>query len=253
MFYDILAENDDSFQHKTIKHINTLPVEVRCRTYALMSVGKQLSAVKDAHLSNVFKLQKDNEELLRKLYEERRKVVDPNGGLGGVPGFWLNCLLKNETTAPMISSRDKEALQSLRDITIEYVDNDISKGFVLNFHFDSSVYLNQQVLRKTFRQNLIHGEQYLYGIEGSKISWKSDQADLTKCKESKKRKPGARFSGKHRQTESFFNFFALRHTRDMDMDSSDVRQEEEMEYEVGLEIKNQIVPFAIDYFLGERR
>ncbi|KAG2487076.1 hypothetical protein HYH03_014322 [Edaphochlamys debaryana] len=68
------------------------------------------------------------------------------GGKGGkgVPFFWLNALCSQETLAPLITPRDRCALEYLQDV--RYLRGPM--GMQVEFLFGPNPYFNNQVLRK---------------------------------------------------------------------------------------------------------
>ena len=242
---------------KMAERLNELPVEIRRRAFAMKGISQQLQGIKDAYNNEVASLEMRYQDSLKRYYDERATIVSGEGQTGaGIPSFWLQCLLHNDITSHMISSKDKALLQSLQNISFEYIENDISKGFVLNFHFESSNFFDKCVLRKMYYQEFIRGEPILIKTEGTDIPWKSPELDLTKAvrQSSKRNAPGSSAEGG--PSDSFFNFFnpptIPENEDDEEIDYESLEIEIEMDYELGMAIKNQIIPFAVDYFVGER-
>merc|ERR1711964_33470 len=94
------------------------------------------------------------------------------------------------------------------------------------------------------------------GAEGDKIDWKTGK-DLTVRIESKKQRnkntKQTRVVKKTVPTESFFNFFSppLAPTEEDDDEASDIEERLELDYQLGEDIKEKLIPRAIDWFTGE--
>ncbi|KAI1075241.1 NAP-domain-containing protein [Whalleya microplaca] len=175
----------------------------------------------------------------------------------GIPEFWLSAMKNQISLAEMITDRDESALRSLIDIRMEYLDK---PGFRLIFEFDENEYFTNKTITKTyFYQNESgYGGDFIYDhAEGDKINWKEGK-DLTVRIESKKQRnkntKQTRIVKKTVPTESFFNFFSppKAPTDDDDNDAaSDIEERLELDYQLGEDIKEKLIPRAIDWFTGE--
>ena len=76
-----------------------------------------------------------------------------------------------------------------------------------------------------------------------------DLSVLTRCPDTKQ----TRIVKKTVPTESFFNFFAppKAPTDDDDDAASDIEERLELDYQLGEDIKEKLIPRAIDWFTGE--
>lgn len=121
------------------------------------------------------------------------------------------------------------------------------------------------MLYLTDRQDQVgYGGDFVYDKAiGSEISWKEDK-DLTKKVEIKKQRN--KTSGRTRvvkkvvPTDSFFNFFkppqppTREELEDEDIDEQDLEDLDarlEMDYQLGEDFKEKLIPRAIDYFTGK--
>lgn len=187
--------------------------------------------------------------------------------------------MKNQISlAEMITDRDEGALRYLTDIRMEYLDK---PGFRLLFDFAENSYFTNKTLTKTYyyQNESGYGGDFIYDhAEGDKINWKEGQ-DLTVRVESKKQRNKSKRLGPKTQrclrkrhtnipldtkqtrivkktvpTESFFNFFAppKAPTEDDEDDAaSDIEERLELDYQLGEDIKEKLIPRAIDWFTGE--
>lgn len=193
----------------------------------------------------------------------------------GIPEFWLSAM-KNSSLAETITDRDEDALRHLTNIKMEYLDK---PGFRLIFEFSSNEFFDNKAITKTYfyQEESGYGGDFIYDhAEGDKISWK-DGKDLTVKIESKKQrnKSESRSSQRIHQeftadmtfadtkqtrivkksvpTPSFFDFFnpAKPPTDDDEEIDEDIEAKLELDYQLGEDIKEKLIPRAIDWFTGE--
>lgn len=185
--------------------------------------------------------------------------------LKGVPEFWLVALKNHNIIGEQITERDEEALRHLTDIRLEYLDTK-QAGFRLAFHFSANDFFEDTVLTKTYyyQEEVGYGGDFVYDrAVGCDIKWKEDK-DLTKRVEIKKQRNKntnrTRVVKKVVPTDSFFNFFKPPQPPSVDaLEAGDVNEEEledlderlEVDYQVGEDLKERVIPRAIDYFTGK--
>jgi nucleosome assembly protein 1-like 1 len=177
--------------------------------------------------------------------------------VAGIPEFWLSAMKNQISLAEMITDRDEAALKHITDIRMEYLDK---PGFRLIFEFAPNDFFKNKTITKTyFYQNESgYGGDFIYDhAEGDKIEWLPNK-DLTVRVESKKQRnkntKQTRIVKKTVPTESFFNFFSppKAPTDDDDDDAeSDIEERLELDYQLGEDIKEKLIPRAIDWFTGE--
>jgi nucleosome assembly protein 1-like 1 len=156
----------------------------------------------------------------------------------------------------MITGRDDEALQHLRDIRMEYLEQ---PGFALLFEFDENPFFSNKVLRKTYyyREEAGYDGEFVYDhAEGDEINWKSPENNLTvrieKRKQRNKHTGATRTIEKTYPTESFFTFFSPP-VDDEEGDDEDLEALEgqlQLDYEIGEFFKDKLIPHAVDWFTG---
>lgn len=179
-----------------------------------------------------------------------------------IPDFWLTALRNHIGLADLITDRDEAALKHLADIRIAYLTEG-KPGFKLQFYFTPNEFFENELLEKTYLylEEVGYSGDFLYDRAiGTEIKWKEDK-DLTKEIEIKKQRNKntnrTRLIRKSRPAESFFNFFSPpTPPEEEDDDESDVDIEEleeklELDYQIGEDIKEKIIPRAIDYFTGK--
>ncbi|KAK8001857.1 nucleosome assembly protein [Apiospora marii] len=187
---------------------------------------------------------------------ESAEAAEAAEKVSGIPEFWLSAMKNQISLAEMITDRDEGALKHLIDIRMEYLDK---PGFRLIFEFDENKFFTNKTITKTyFYQNESgYGGDFIYDhAEGDKINWKEGE-DLTVRVESKKQRnkntKQTRIVKKTVPTESFFNFFSppKAPTEDDDSAASDIEERLELDYQLGEDIKEKLIPRAIDWFTGE--
>ncbi|KAI9037382.1 histone chaperone NAP1 [Aspergillus affinis] len=191
-----------------------------------------------------------------KVEDESKKEDDKESQAAGIPEFWLSAMKNQISLAEMITERDEEALKHLTDIRMEYLDR---PGFRLIFEFSENAFFSNNTISKTYyyKEENGYGGDFIYDhAEGTKIDWKPDQ-DLTVRVESKKQRnkntKQTRVVKITVPTESFFNFFSPPQppTDDDDTVTTDIEERLELDYQLGEDIKEKLIPRAIDWFTGE--
>jgi len=187
----------------------------------------------------------------------------------GIPEFWLTALRNHIAINDLITDRDEAALKHLVDIRLEYLDGsapDAKPGFKLIFDFTPNDYFENATLEKTYlyQEEVGYSGDFVYDrAMGTEVKWK-DEKDLTKEFEIKKQRNKntnrTRLVRKAKPTESFFNFFSPPVPPPNDaLENGDIDEEEleeleeklEMDYQMGEDLKEKIIPRAIDYFTGK--
>ena len=183
---------------------------------------------------------------------------DAAGDAAGVPEFWLTAMRNVTSLAEIITARDEPALTSLVDITMAYLDK---PGFKLTFHFAENEFFSNKALQKVYyyQEEAGYGGDFVYDrADGDEIQWKEGK-DLTVRYETKKQRnkntKQTRVVKKTVPVESFFNFFkppALPSDEDEeDVDlGSDIDERLELDYQIGEDIKEKLIPRAVDWFTG---
>lgn len=190
----------------------------------------------------------------------------------GVPSFWLTALENLQTVSETITERDAEVLQYVKDIRMEYLE---TPGFELLFEFNENPYLSNLVLTKTYHYQAELGYlgDFVYDhADGCEINWKLKEKNVTinieRRKQRNKTTKQTRTIEKLTPTESFFNFFdpprAPKEDEEHDDDDddednddedadedADLEERLELDYQLGEEIKDRLIPRAIDWFTGD--
>ncbi|KAF2668980.1 NAP-domain-containing protein [Microthyrium microscopicum] len=270
-------------------YIESLPAEVQRRVAGLKGVQKEHSKLEAQFQEEVLELEKKYFQKFTPLYQKRAAIV--NGSvepteeeveagkrdeeededkdaeeksepketsgepLKGIPEFWLSSMKNNVSLQEMITDNDETALRNLVDIRMEYLDK---PGFKLIFEFSDNEFFTNKLLTKTYfyREESGYGGDFIYDhAEGHKIEWKTGK-DLTVRIESKKQRnkttKQTRVIKKTVPCDSFFNFFEPPKPPAEEAEAtSDIEERLELDYQLGEDIKEKIIPRAIDWFTGE--
>ncbi|TGJ86433.1 hypothetical protein E0Z10_g2300 [Xylaria hypoxylon] len=274
-------------------YIESLPTSVRRRVAGLKGIQKDHSKLEAEFQEEVLQLEKKYFAKFTPLYEKRAQIVNgkveptdkeveageeddddeekddesktdqaekpsETPKVSGIPEFWLSAMKNQISLADMITERDENALRSLIDIRMQYLDK---PGFRLIFEFATNDYFSNKSITKTYyyQNESGYGGDFIYDhAEGHEIHWKEGQ-DLTILVESKKQRnkntKQTRIVKKTVPTESFFNFFsppkAPTDDEEDDDAASDIEERLELDYQLGEDIKEKLIPRAIDWFTGE--
>jgi len=191
--------------------------------------------------------------------------ADPNAEAApsGIPDFWLTALKNHIAFSSLITDRDEAALQRLANITLEYLEGEC-QGYRIVFHFSPNDFFEDASLTKEYRYKDeldIEGDYLYERAVGSTIHWKEDK-DLTQEIEVKRQRNKAtnrtRVVRRAKPTDSFFNFFSPpeppSEEAEAGMDDDELEEVEEsleMDYQLGQDLKDRVIPRAIDYFTGK--
>ncbi|KAJ7763185.1 nucleosome assembly protein [Mycena maculata] len=193
----------------------------------------------------------------------------------GIPDFWLTALRNHPGLAELITDRDAEALAFLQDVTLAYLplkgeEGELAgkPGFTITFHWDAekNPFFTDKTLSKTYiyQEEVGYSGDFVYDrAVGSEIAWREEK-DLTREWEIKKQRNKntnrTRLIRKSHPTASFFNFFAppvmpsdeAIEAGDIDPeDLEEIEERLEVDYQVGEDLKEKIIPRAVDYFTGK--
>ena len=187
-----------------------------------------------------------------KISEEDAKKENENG----IPEFWSKCLENCPDIEPL-NDKDKEILKKLIDIKCESQENG---NFTLIFTFEPNDYFTDTQLKKEF---IVDEDSEIKEIKSTEIDWKSDDKNPTieikKKKMKNKKTKEIKTVTKRETVPSFFGTFKNMTKKEDDKNKKDDDDEEEEEdeemtieehYDMGLQFKEEIIPYAIEYYLG---
>ncbi|GAA6032294.1 hypothetical protein JCM8097_008103 [Rhodosporidiobolus ruineniae] len=181
----------------------------------------------------------------------------------GIPEFWLTALKNHLGLSELITERDEEALKHLVDIRVSYPAGGKS-GFSLEFDFDEGAqeFFTNKTLTKTYyyQDEVGYEGDFVYDhAEGTKIEWKEGKDLTTKIETKKQRNKNTnqtRIVKKVVPTDSFFSFFSPPAPPSQEDDddasiASDLDEKLELDYQIGEDLKERVVPRAVDFFTGK--
>ncbi|CAE6459419.1 unnamed protein product [Rhizoctonia solani] len=213
--------------------------------------------------------EKDDPEAAAAAKQERedaeKNLSDEDKAIKGIPHFWLTVLRNHDGLSDLITEKDEAALEYLTDIRLVYLSQD-TPGFKLIFDFAPNPYFENETLEKSYHYQDELGDtgDYIYDrAVGSEIKWKEEK-DLTKAVEIKKQRNKTtnrtRLIRRSHSVPSFFNFFSPPaqptaeqiENGEVDEDLLEELDEKlELDYQIGEDLKERIIPRAIDYFTGK--
>ncbi|PCH32978.1 NAP-domain-containing protein [Wolfiporia cocos MD-104 SS10] len=272
-------------------YVENLPAPVKKSVEALKGVQVKQIELQNQYKRECLELEKKYLELQKPLFERRHAIItgvaqptpeeveigekvsakdDPDykplpkdivgQPAAAIPEFWLTALRTHVGLAGIITDRDAGALKHLVDIRLSYLTD--KPGYKLSFVFSPNEYFENEVLEKTYlyQEEVGYSGDFMYDRAiGTDIKWKEDK-DLTKEYEIKKQRNKntnrTRLIRKARPTDSFFNFFSppeppSEDDEDDEVDLDEIEEKLEVDYQIGEDIKEKIIPRAVDYFTGK--
>ena len=140
-------------------------------------------------------------------------------------------------------------------------------GFSLHFHFAQNEFFSNSVLTKEYelrneidrRDPLDYDGPEMLSARGCDIDWKDDMnpgVKITMKKQKLKGKGGTKTILKEEKRDTFFNFFK---PPSISMDTERAPGDDELvseldtDFDIGLGIKDKLIPKAVLYYTGEAR
>ncbi|AET39989.1 histone chaperone NAP1 Ecym_5221 [Eremothecium cymbalariae DBVPG len=237
-------------------------------TAAEIEIGKEIDAENERSVFSQGEEAEDND------YNDNEH--DEETDQKGIPSFWLTTLENLPMISQTITDRDAEVLDYLTNVSMEYLTEG-KPGFKLLFEFEKNPFFSDNVLTKTYyyQPELGYSGDFIYDhAEGTQINWASTDLNVTvlveKRKQRNKTTKQVRTIEKITPIESFFNFFdppsvpaaedkPSDTAADLEEDGEDEDEVSELEsrlaldYAIGEEIKDKLIPRAVDWFTGIAR
>jgi len=206
------------------------------------------------------KKETDNKEEPAKKEQEKK---DEKDDVKGIPEFWLTAL-KHSDFGDLITERDDEPLKFLRDIQCKPVDGEPA-SFTLQFLFEANPFFEETTVNKTYHLLEKEGGSVIFDtFDATQITWKPGK-NVTVKKVTKQQGGGGGKRGKggrggrnqgpartitvEEPCQSFFNFFQTDGLDELDEEERDAQLEED--YEMGMTLKEDLIPNAVIWFTGE--
>lgn len=210
----------------------------------------------------------------KEIYDEEDEDIQQDLEYKGIDSFWLTALSNLKSCSSIISDRDSEVLQYLKDIRCEYIplskdeDDENVFGYSLIFEFGENPFLENKTITKSYyyanEVDYEGGLVYKFTEVEEPLAWKSDALNPTvevHVKKQKSKKTGKVRSLKELvEVESFFKFFSppdLSVLDEIEDDDEAAEVQDELEEQMGLdysiaeELKTNLIPKAIDWFTGD--
>lgn len=186
----------------------------------------------------------------------------------GIPDFWLT-VFKNANENVLnrtVEVVDEPILKHLQDVTVTLPETDT--GFSLHFHFAQNEFFSNSVLTKEYklrndidrRDPLDYDGPEMLSARGCDIDWKVDMnpgVKITMKKQKLKGKGGTKTILKEEKRDTFFNFFQppliSMDTKRAHDDDDELVAQLDTDFDIGLGIKDKLIPKAVLYYTGEAR
>lgn len=198
------------------------------------------------------RLEEIMDEDFHKIKIKEHKNVENLADKKGIPGFWLNAMKNNSMIGPMIEKKDEKLLMDLIDI--ESIPQKDSNDFILKFHFNTNDYMQNTVITKRY---IMEDEDKVKQVDCTKVKWRPNMNLLEKQKPKKKNKKGKKKAKEEEEPdESFFIFFTQKDPCKGNPDEDDLDTDDEIkldaleeDFDIGVEIKSDLIPNALEYYL----
>jgi len=216
---------------------------------------------------------------------EKKPEAQPTGetkaevqDVKGIPEFWFLALKHHEDFSAMITEADEAALKHLTDLRVISATEHSAESFTIEFYFSQNEFFENSVIKKTYvlKESEEDGEIMYDHVDSSEINWKPNKNLTVKKVTKQQKKKGGRGARGGKQgkggaaqtitveepTESFFYFFkpeqaytvyggAMEDMEDEELDDGGLGEYLEMDYDLGLELKEKVIPHAVMFYTGE--
>lgn len=176
----------------------------------------------------------------------------------GIPNFWLTILKSDTILGKLVNENDEPALSFLSDIRVESRPPP-NYSFVIEFNFRPNAYFTNTVLAKEYllQCDVTADDPFafdgpeIYRAIGCTIDWK-DGMDLMERAGDTASVPTMDMYERYAK-ESFFYFFSPPDSvPEIDSSAEIINSMTSLDFEIGLYIKEKIIPSAVLYFLDEK-
>ncbi|EPR56640.1 nucleosome assembly protein (nap) protein [Toxoplasma gondii GT1] len=270
--------------------LSSLSPEQRRAVEDLQALQAKHDELERAYDRELVALKMKYEKLYAPLYAQRKERLlqkdsanpSAQAGTPAVPAFWMNCLKQNSTLAELVEEHDAPILEHLENISCEYFTPEeqteleraagqaaseepagTPESFRLVFDFSPNEFFTPNRLVKEYHLTVSSGRHgaELTSTKSTPIAWKEGK-DVTKKVVTRKQR-----NRKTRQTrtveevvdnESFFNFFTDHEIPSeekietmSDKQIGELQMIVEADYDIGVTIRDKIIPQAVEWFLGE--
>lgn len=189
-------------------------------------------------LTELQSLQVKYESLYDPLYLERAGIVQQ------IPSFWLTVLKNNPLSSSYVYEHDEILLKSLSELRYERTAN--SSDFTLHFEFSANEFIANSVLSKTI---FMSSADIMERAKGTEITWKRE--NFTRKVKNRTTRRGKKVR-KVSERPSFFGFFkdvTGKEPTDEDEEFEDLADDD---YDLACELRDEIIPNALLFYLDVR-
>jgi nucleosome assembly protein 1-like 1 len=262
-----VEDNEGEEEEDYVKQfIESLPESVQECVKALDVLDKDVESLQTNFRKELRELERKYQALKAPVFAKRANIISgdekPAGtnSSEGIPDFWLGCLMNCNRIAPSITEKDQPILKSLINITAATLPEEEGIGYRLEFSFKPNEYFNNEKLTKTYYMADTDEDPLLEKCVGTAINWNAGKnvTVVTKKKKQRNKKgSGSRIVTKVERCDSFFNFFdppKIPEPDDPVEDDTELLRRKtilEVDYEIGVSIRDKIVPHAVKWFTGE--
>ncbi|CAM9017020.1 unnamed protein product [Wickerhamomyces anomalus] len=246
-------------------YINSLSPKVKNRIYSLKTIQSNQMKLEEEFQKELLELEKRFFKKYEPLYHHRSEIIN-----GDVEPTELEIEQGKKIESELEGDEDEEEEE---EEETEEADDDSIKG-IPNFWLTALENLHpiSETITERDAEVLGYSGDFIYDhAEGDEIQWISQEQNVTisieRRKQRNKHTKQTRTIEKLTPTESFFNFFdppkAPQDKDDEDQDEQDQENEEDddeedeeleerlaLDYQLGEEIKDKLIPRAVDWFTG---
>eukprot|EP01017_Pseudomicrothorax_dubius_P043348 TRINITY_DN71_c0_g2_i1.p1 TRINITY_DN71_c0_g2~~TRINITY_DN71_c0_g2_i1.p1 ORF type:complete len:332 (+),score=164.05 TRINITY_DN71_c0_g2_i1:169-1164(+) len=273
------AKPEKPVEEELVQKLKELPVKDRFKAVALNSVHKELRRLDEELQKEIRKLQFKYEQQMAPLHERSNDLIqgkglpkdeelneaatffsqeelatkETNNVHEPIADFWLKALKNCPVVREEIQAKDEPALKTLQRVVIRTKED--AEDYELDFVFGANDFFTNEVLTK----KVIFEEGQPARTEGTQIAWKEGKnlSKKTVTKKQKNKKSGqTRTVTKEVDDDTFFLFFNDSKPAEGEDEDDDEEAELpqghrfEIDNDIAELIKEDLVPYSLDYFLG---
>lgn len=261
-----MASIETNVSDRVIKEtdVNHLSVNIRSKVWALLQLQCKSMEIETEYHRRLFELDSEFQVKREPIYTKRKAIIngeyvptdeayniaveasernDEENIVSGIDNFWMEILKNCCPNGSFIHENDIPALKFLTDIQWQSKNVNSDLSFIIEFYFAENPYFENDILTKEyFLMIAIDAEDpfsfdgaEIYKCDGCQITWKNEMKIISN------------------NNESFFDFFNPPKPSDKDDidDWNDINDRLENDFEIGLFIKEKIIPRAVLYFLKD--
>ncbi|KAF8819756.1 nucleosome assembly protein (nap) protein [Cardiosporidium cionae] len=221
----------------------TLPENEKAVITELKAVQEKHKIIEAKYDQEWTALKLKYDEMFQPLYEKRAELLIVKSDstseklpATSVSGFWLKAFMKHQLLKEKIEQSDECILEYLKDVRSEWVGSSKQESFRLIFVFAPNPYFSNAELTKQYNVETVEGEEdaMLQSTTSSSIDW-FEGKDVTK----------------KTRTRRVTNKRTLEYKYVREIQVVRFGEEVEIDFNMGVVIRDRIIPYAVKWFLGE--